>query len=155
MKKLFKIFVPPTVAFLLYFIAVRYSPYYFTLRIDSMGDGKLQSFMSFYRYLFPLIFVTGILTQLLLFIPIWNKVAHSSDRIKWFAFIGCCFLCFILGSLVAYAIWDEVSRKHLYKLCLFLTGVQVIYWIINIAITHLLENKFKQTASKTVEKPEI
>ncbi len=151
MIKLLKILLPPFVAFLLYYLAVRYSPYYVTLKADAMGDGNIQSFMSFYRYMLPLIFATGILTQLLLFIPLWDKVRHKPGRVKLIAFLGCFFVCFVLGSLVAYAIWDGLSEMHFYKLCIFLTGVQLIYWIINIAITQILENKLKQTGNKTVE----
>ena len=43
MKKFVKVVIPPFIGFSFYFIAVRYSPYYFTLKPDEMGSGNLQS----------------------------------------------------------------------------------------------------------------
>ncbi len=144
MKRLLKILLPPFIAFTVFFIAVRYSPFYFELRPDEMGDGDLQSFMSYYRYLLPLCFVTGVLTQVLIFIPIWNRVIDRSVRTKVVAFLAICLVCLVLSACIAYAMWDNFSRRHLVKLCLFMTGVQIAYWMINIAVMHLIDRKQAQ-----------
>jgi hypothetical protein len=139
MKRLLKILLPPFIAFTVFFIAVRYSPFYFKLRPDEMGDGDLQSFMSYYRYLLPLCFVTAIFTQILIFIPIWNRVINKSVRAKVITFLAFCLVCLILSACIAYAMWDNFSRTHLEKLCLFMTAVQVAYWVMNIAVMYFLD----------------
>lgn len=141
MKRLLKILLPPFIAFTVFFIAVRYSPFYFKLRPDEMGDGDLQSFMSYYRYLLPLCFVTAILTQVLIFIPIWNKVIDKPVRVKVIAFLAMCFVCLVLSAAIAYAMWDNFSRIHLEKLCLFMTTVQIVYWVMNIGVMYFIDRR--------------
>ena len=144
MKKLLKILLPPFIAFTVFFIAVRYSPFYFKLRPDEMGDGDLESFMSYYRYLLPLCFATAILTQVLIFIPIWNRVIDRSVRAKVITFLAICLVCFLLSAAVAYAMWDNFSRRHLEKLCLFMTAVQVAYWVMNITVMYFIDRRQAQ-----------
>jgi hypothetical protein len=139
MKKLLKVLIPPFIGFSLYFIAVRYSPYYFTLKPDEMGDGKLQSFMSYYRYCVPLLFVVGLLTQLLIFVPVWDKVVTRSVSAKWLSFLTLCFICLVLAGAIAYAMWDTYSVKHLIKLSIFMTGVQITYWVMNIVLMYMID----------------
>ena len=149
MKRLLKILLPPFIAFTVFFIAVRYSPFYFKLRPDEMGDGDLQSFMAYYRYLLPLCFVTGVLTQVLIFIPIWNRVINKSARAKIITFLAICLVCFVLSASIAYAMWDNFSRTHLEKLCLFMTAVQVAYWVMNIGVMYFLDRR--QTQPEDIE----
>jgi hypothetical protein len=139
MKKLLKIFIPPFVGFSLFFIAVRFSPYYFNLKPDEMGDGKLQSFMSYYRYCVPLLFVVGLLTQLLIFVPVWDKIVTSSKAKKWLSFFMLCGICLLFAAAIAYAMWDAYSVKHLIKLGAFMTGVQITYWLMNIVLMYMID----------------
>lgn len=139
MKKLLKVVIPPFIGFSLYFIAVRYSPYYFTLKPDEMGDGKLQSFMSYYRYCVPLLFVVGLLTQLLIFVPVWDRVISKSASAKWLSFAILCFICLLFAIAIAYAMWDNYSVRHLIKLGLFMTGVQITYWLSNIVLMYVID----------------
>jgi hypothetical protein len=139
MKKLLKVIIPPFVGFSLYFIAVRYSPYYFILKPDEMGNGNLQSFMSYYRYCVPLLGVIGVLTQLLIAVPVWDIVRKKSALAKWIVFFVLCFTCFVFAAAIAYAMWDMRYREHLEKLCLFMTGVQIAYWLINIVLLYIID----------------
>jgi hypothetical protein len=144
MKKMLKILLPPFIAFTVFFMAVRYSPYYFELKPDAMGNGNLESFMSYYRYLLPLVFVTGILTQVLIFNPIWDRVINRSARAKWITFLSICLVCLVISGGIAYAMWDKFSTKHLEKLCLFMTAVQVAYWVMNIAVMYMIDRRQPQ-----------
>jgi len=152
MKKFVKVIIPPFIGFSLYFIAVRYSPYYFTLKPDEMGSGNLQSFMSYYRYCVPLLGVIGILTQLLIAVPVWDSMSKKSAGAQWTAFFIMCFICLLLSAPIAYAMWDGISRKHLLKLCLFMTGVQIAYWIVNMILMYLIDNwLYKPVQPETTE----
>jgi hypothetical protein len=152
MKKFLKVVIPPFIGFSLYFIAVRYSPYYFTLKPDEMGDGNLQSFMSYYRYCVPLLVIVGVLTQLLIAVPVWDNVSKRSALAKWVAFFILCFICLVFAAAIAYAMWDKVSRNHLLNLCLFMTGVQIVYWLINIVLLYLIDNRlYKPTEIEPTE----
>lgn len=109
-----------------------------------MGNGNLESFMSYYRYLLPLVFLTGILTQVLIFIPIWDRVINRSAMAKWIAFLSICLVCLVISTGIAYAMWDNFSRVHLEKLCLFMTAVQVAYWVIDISVMYIIDRKQAQ-----------
>ncbi|HWD89467.1 MAG TPA: hypothetical protein VG367_15150 [Mucilaginibacter sp.] len=139
MRKLLKVVIPPFVGFSLYFIAVRYSPYYFTLKPDEMGNGNLQSFMSYYRYCVPLLGVVGILTQLIIAVPVWDSISKKSVSAKWIAFFVLCVICFLLAAPIAYAMWDMRYREHLVKLWVFMTAVQIAYWMINIVLLYIID----------------
>jgi hypothetical protein len=135
MKKLLKVLLPPFVGFAVYFAVIRYSSVYFSLRIDEMGEGNLLAFMSFYRYLLPLLFTVSVLTQLLIVIPIWNSVRGKSVTGKVWASVSLILVCLLFAAGISYAIWDRHDgTHHLIKLFGFMTAVQLIYWTINLSI---------------------
>jgi hypothetical protein len=131
MTKLLKIFLPPFTGFVVFFLAVRYSTLYFTLKIDEMGEGNLTSFMAFYRYMLPLLFTVAVLTQLLIIVPVFDKLNAVID-------LG--FICLLFAFSISYAISDlNDSVKHFFKLLIFMTSVQMIYWMINLFVLRLLK----------------
>ena len=142
MRKLLKVLLPPFIGFLVYFLAVRYSTIYFTLRIDEMGEGTVAAFMAYYRYFLPLLFTVAALTQLLIVVPVWDKVFLKSGAGKVSSLLALCFICLLLAAGLSYVIWDRQSgRTHLYRVCLFMTGVQLVYWIVNLFVLYLLTKK--------------
>jgi hypothetical protein len=148
MRKLLKMILPPFVGFALFFIAVRYSSQYFNLTIDEIGEGTVNSFMAYYRYFLPLLFVVGVLTQLLIIVPLWTKVITKSTASKITSFIVLCFICLLFATGLAYCMWEKQSGLyHFIRLCLFMTGVQIAYWLLNIIILFLLTAKPKPEAS--------
>ena len=80
MRNLLKVLLPPFIGFAAYFVAIRYSSVYFTLRIDEMGEGTIESFMAYYRYFLPLLFTVAVLTQLLIVVPVWDRVFLNPAR---------------------------------------------------------------------------
>jgi hypothetical protein len=139
MKKLLKTLLPPFVGFAIYFLMVRYSSVYFSLRINEMGEGNLMAFMAYYRYLLPLLFVVSVLTQLLIIIPIWNNVKDKSTTGKVWASVSLLIVCSLFAAGMSYAIWDKSEGiHHLLKLFAFMTAVQLVYWMINLFILRLL-----------------
>ena len=150
MRKLLKILLPPFVGFLVYFLAVRYSPVYFNLRIDEIGMGNLESFIAFYRYSLPLLFVVAILTQILIVIPI-HRFLHGAKILLQLAVSFDMFLiCLLFATSISYAIWDTTTGKnHLYKLIAFMTAVQFIYWLINLVILNLLNPRTPKTSPES------
>jgi hypothetical protein len=140
MKKLLKVLLPPFVGFAVYFTVIRYSSFYFSLRIDEMGEGNLLAFMAYYRYLLPLLFTVSVLTQLLIVIPIWNNVRNESGAGKIRAGIFLVAVCALFAAGISYAIWDiPTGVLHLIKLFAFMTGVQLVYWMINLAILSIFK----------------
>jgi hypothetical protein len=140
MKKLLRVMLPPFIGFFIFFVGVRYSSVYFTLKIDEMGLGNLKSFMAFYRYTLPLLFFVAVLTQLLVIVPVWRSLVEKTvaDRIN--LIIDLCFVCFVFALGISYAIWDPQRGIHnLIKLVGFMSAVQLVYWFINLLILYLLE----------------
>lgn len=140
MKKLLKVILPPFIGFLLFFLAVRYSSIYFTLKIDQIGEGNLRSFMAYYRYVLPLLFAIAFLTQLLVIMPLWNKVLKKPLANRINATIDLFCVCVLFAFGISYAIWDKQDGlQHFVKLFEFMTGVQLAYWLIDLLILFLIE----------------
>ncbi|WP_295797089.1 hypothetical protein [Mucilaginibacter sp.] len=140
MKKLLRFLLPPFIGFSAFFVGIRYSSLYFELKIDEMGLGDLKSFMAFYRYTMPLLFIVAVLTQLLVIAPVWRamKTKNAADKIN--VIIDLCFICVLFAFGIAYVIWDpHAGISRLIKLTGFLSVVQLAYWFINLIILYLIE----------------
>jgi len=140
MKKLLKTLLPPFVGFAVYFTVIRYSSFYFSLRIDEMGEGNLLAFMAYYRYLLPLLFTVSVLTQLLIVIPIWDSVNRNSNTGKICASVSLVFVCLLFAAGMSYAIWDKSDGvHHLIMMFSFMAAVQLVYWAINLLTLIIIE----------------
>ncbi|HVS93005.1 MAG TPA: hypothetical protein VHB54_18980 [Mucilaginibacter sp.] len=154
MKKLLKVLLPPFIGFLAYFLAIRYSSFYFSLRIDEIGEGTVQGFMAYYRYALPLLFVVAVLTQAIIVVPIWQKVIHKTARAKVLSFFILFFICLVFAAGISYLIWDhQTGPGHLIKTCLFLLAVQLGYWVINILVLLLFKVKPAETDQEAESNP--
>jgi hypothetical protein len=143
MRKLLKVVLPPLAGFFILFAAVRYSGHYFTLKPDEMGAGDLISFMSYYRYALPLLFLDALLTQLLIAVPVWNSVIDKSTTSKVIALIGLIVICTLFSFGISYIIWNKLDGvQRLLELIGLMTGIQLFYWLINVLVLILL-NKSK------------
>lgn len=105
-----------------------------------MGEGNLTSFMAFYRYMLPLLFTIAVLTQLLIIIPVFNSIKGKQKADKINAIIDLSFICFLFALGISYTISDLNSNFiHFIKLLIFMTSVQLVYWMINLFILRLLK----------------
>jgi len=140
MKKLLKVILPPFIGFSLYFIGVRYSPDYFDLTIGQIGTGTLAGFMAFYKYALPLLFFIAILTQLLIVIPAWNSLVHRSGRAKIWSVFFLVLVCLLFAAGISYLIWDHADgTDRVVKTFLFMSAVQLVYWLINLFVLSVIE----------------
>ena len=140
MKKLLKVILPPFIGFSLYFIGIRYSPDYFDLNIGEIGTGTLTGFMAFYKLALPLLFVVALLTQLLIVIPVWNRVIIKTTSGMIWSFGLIILVCLLFAAGISYLIWDKTTGTHqLLDTFLFFTAVQLIYWIIDILTLTVIE----------------
>lgn len=154
MRKLLKVLLPPFIGFAAYFVAIRYSSVYFTLRIDELGEGTIESFMAYYRYFMPLLFTVAVLTQFLIVVPVWDRVFLKSNTGKLISSLILCMICLLLAAGISYCIWDRQSSVfHVIKVCAFMTAVQLVYWMVNLFVLYFLTNKPEPVtdASESVE----
>ena len=142
MRKLLKVILPPLVGFAAYFVAVRYSSVYFSLRIDEMGEGTIVAFMAYFRFFMPLLFVVAILTQLLIVVPVWDRVFLKSKTGKFVSSLILWLICLLFAVGISYTIWDrQTGIRHLLQECFFMTAVQLVYWVVNLFVLYLLTKK--------------
>jgi hypothetical protein len=135
------------VGFAAYFIAIRYSSVYFTLRIDQMGEGTITAFMAYYRFFLPLLFTVAVLTQLIIVVPVWDRVFLKSSTGKFLSTLILCLICVLFAAGMSYTIWDKQSGvDHVIKVGLFMTAVQLIYWAVNLVVLYILTKKPEQAA---------
>ncbi|HZX59344.1 MAG TPA: hypothetical protein VFE54_11485 [Mucilaginibacter sp.] len=149
MRKFLKVFMPPLIGFTAFFVAVRYGSQYNSLRLDEMGEGTLRSFMAYYRYFWPLLFIVGLITQVLIVVPIWYRVKAKAAGPKMLSFFILCLVCLLFAVVISYIIWEKQSGlHHLIKLCIFMTGIQVIYWMMDILTMALLNVRLDEEDDK-------
>ncbi|MDO3626419.1 hypothetical protein [Mucilaginibacter sp. BT774] len=155
MRNLLKVLLPPFIGFGAYFLAVRFSSVYFTLRIDELGEGTIESFMAYFRYFMPLLFVVAVLTQHLIVVPVWNRVFLKSTRGKFISVLILCLICLLFAAFISYCIWDrQSSRWHVIKVCIFMTGVQLVYWAVNLVVLYFLTKKSEQITEEAEQPAE-
>jgi hypothetical protein len=141
--------MPPLIGFTAFFVAVRYGSQYNSLRLDEMGEGTLRSFMAYYRYFWPLLFIVGLITQVLIVVPIWYRVKAKAAGPKMLSFFILCLVCLLFAVVISYIIWEKQSGlHHLIKLCIFMTGIQVIYWMMDILTMALLNVRLDEEDDK-------
>lgn len=120
-----------------------------------MGLGNLKSFMAFYRYTLPLLFVIALLTQVLIIVPVWRGMLAKTVADKINIILDLCFICLLFALGIGYAIWDPQAGIHnLVKLVGFMLAVQLAYWLINLVILLLLEEKPEKHESQEVAETE-
>ncbi|MGN6178863.1 MAG: hypothetical protein ACTHNW_06765 [Mucilaginibacter sp.] len=143
MRKFLMVILPPFIGIAGYFIAVRYSGVYFQLRTDEMGEGTVQSFMAYYRYFLPLLFVVAVLTQAVIVLPIWNKVLNYQRLTsKLVDLISLVYICLLFAGGISYLITDpQHNLHHFVHVSLFMTFVQLGYWMIDLLLLYLLSPK--------------
>jgi len=150
MRSLLKVILPPLIGFAAYFIAIRYSSVYFTLRIDEMGEGTIMAFIAYFRYFMPLLFTVALLTQFLIVVPIWDRVFLKSVTGKLISSLILCWICILFAAGISYSIWDKQSGVyHVIKVGVFMTAVQLVYWTVNLFVLYLLTKKPEQAAETT------
>lgn len=139
MKKLLRVLLPPFVGFAIFFMAVRYSGLYFTLKFNEIGSCGLTGFMSYFRYALPLLFTDAVLTQLLITVPLYGYLKGKTMALKLSVGLDMFIVCLLFASLIGYAIYDETdSVLCLAKVITFLTGIQFLYWTINLLVLRCL-----------------
>jgi len=155
MRSLLKVFLPPFIGFGAYFLAVRYSTVYFALRIDKLGEGTVESFMAYFKYFMPLLFVVAVLTQHLIVVPVWDRVFLKSNTGKLISVFILCLICLLFAAFISYCIWDRRSSIwHVIKVCAFMTAVQLVYWTVNLFVLYFLDNKSEPATEETEQSKE-
>jgi hypothetical protein len=142
MRKLLKVLLPPLVGFAAYYIVITFSSSYFALSINEMGEETITVFMAYYRFFLPLLFTIAVLTQLLIVVPVWDRVLLRSVAGKFFSLLILCLICVAFAAGISYIIWDPASgADHLTSVCSFMTAVQLIYWGVNLLVLYFLTSK--------------
>ena len=142
MRNLLKVLLPPFIGFGAYFLAIRFSSVYFSLRIDKLGEGTIESFMAYFKYFLPLLFTVAVLTQFLIVVPVWDRIFLRSKTGKFISSLVLCFICLLFAAGISYCIWDRQSGvDHVIKVCAFMTTVQLVYWTVNLFVLYFLTKK--------------
>jgi hypothetical protein len=147
MKYLVKILLPPIVAFWLFAGFIKFTAFFPHVDTKSIGEDSVIGLIAYYKIFAIGQIVIAVLTQFLIVMPLWNKiVAKPGSAITIFSLMMLVCLLFAFG--LAYIIWDPATKLgHLLDIGLFMTGVQLFYWIINFLLLYLLDWKaFRKTA---------
>ena len=134
-----KTFLPPFAGFVVFAVIVLLQSIIFPIHLGDMGQGSLHGFMACFYYCWPLYFITALLTQYVIVLPIW-EAAHSWSIVgKDAAVTGVCVLCGFFAGVIAYIIWDkQTGWLHLADMAVLMLLIQLAYWIINFFMLGLI-----------------
>jgi hypothetical protein len=142
----FKIILVPLVAFWAFAIIIKFTPFFQSVDTDSLGEDSIYGLVSYYKVFGPVQIVIAILTQWLIVMPLWKKIV-AKPKAAITIFVVMLLVCMLAAFGIAYIIWDPLTKyAHLVHIWLFMTGVQVFYWLINFLLLRLISwNEFKKT----------
>lgn len=142
MKKLLKIFLPPFAGFVIFAALIKFGPFAKHIGgLPDIGNETLYGLMDYFKIFTPLLFATAVLTQLLIIIPLWRKILSRSHRLMHILMFVC-IVTTILSAGISYLIWDSATGAgHLISIFLFMSVVQVFYWLINFGVLYRIDKK--------------
>ncbi|MDB4920495.1 hypothetical protein [Mucilaginibacter sp.] len=155
MKRFVKVILPPLIAFWAFAVFIKFTPFFHYVNgASQIGEDSVYGLISYYKVFAPGQILIAVLTQWLIIMPIWDKIL-AKPKAATLIFISIALVCLIFAFGIAYAIWDKTTGvTHLADICLFMTGVQLFYWIFNFLTLYLLDWKtFKKTISINKEEP--
>ena len=143
MNTLLKVLLPPIISLAVFFFILRFTGVYSNFKFDEIGNGHLTGLMTFYWYALPLLFADATLTQLLIVVPLCEYLKNTPLILKVSIAMDMIIVCLLFAVGISYAIGDETTgMEHFVKLLTFMTGIQVLYWIINLSILQALSKSF-------------
>lgn len=151
-----RVILPPLVAFTVFAVIIKYNPLRHSFEgLSDIGDGSAAGLITYYKIFAPFQFVIALLTQYLIILPLWDKILVR-HKAAIGIFTGILLVCLIAAGGLAYIIWDRaIGVEHLFHIGLFMTGVQLFYWLINFLVMLLLDwNTFYKRHTKPAEKGE-
>jgi len=135
-----RVFFPPFVAFVVFGIIVVLDSFVHTMHLGDMGKGTLHAFMACFYYLWPLYFITALLTQWVVITSLWDIARYWGMLGRDIIVTVCCSACAVFAGSIAYVIWDKTtSELHLVWLAFIMLMIQLAYWIMNIFVMILFD----------------
>jgi len=135
-----RVFFPPFVAFVVFGLIVVLDSFVHTMHLGDMGKGTLHAFMACFYYLWPLYFITALLTQWVVITSLWDIARYWGMLGRDIIVTVCCTVCAIFSGGIAYVIWDKHSSElHLLWLAFMMLMIQLTYWIMNIFVMILFD----------------
>ena len=134
-----KTFLPPFAGFVVFAVIVLLQSIIFPIHLGDMGQGNLHAFMACFYYCWPLYFITALLTQYVIVLPLW-EAAHSWSMVGKDATVTAVgVICTLFAGVIAYIIWDKQSGiYHLASMAILMLLIQLAYWIINFFMLGLI-----------------
>ncbi|MGF7077843.1 hypothetical protein [Mucilaginibacter sp. UYCu711] len=155
LKYLIKIILPPLIAFFAFALFVKLTPDLHRINgLENLGDYTVPGLIAYYKIFAPGQILIALLTQWLIAMPLWKKIlAKPKAAILIFSLM--LFVCTVCAFGLAYIIWDPATAVgYLIQIGLFMTGVQVFYWVINFLSLYLLDFKSFKKAKPEAETEE-
>ncbi|RYU91498.1 hypothetical protein EWM62_06040 [Mucilaginibacter terrigena] len=135
MKLLIKALIP---TFILFSVFARITALD-NLHRDINGEGNaitIQSLMFYFSYVGPLLYAVLFLTQLLIIVPVWNKLLNKRKLVL--SVLGACSL---LSAAIGYIVWNPADSYYTLLISVAtLFGVQAIYWALNLLMLYAIDS---------------
>lgn len=155
MKYLVKIILPPLFAFFAFAVFIKFTPDLHKVNgLENLGEYTVPGLIAYYKIFAPAQIVIALLTQWLIAMPLWKKILEK-PKAAVLIFSLMLLVCAVCAFGLAYIIWDPAtSVGYLVQIGLFMTGVQVFYWVLNFLVLYLLDLKSFKKAQPEAETEE-
>lgn len=151
LKYFIKIILPPLFAFWAFALFIKFTAFFHYVDTKSIGEDSVYGLIAYYKIFALGQIAIAELTQFLIVMPLWNKIL-AKPRAAITIFSIMLLVCLIFAFGLAYIIWDPVTKiGHLLDIGLFMTGVQLFYWILNFLLLYLLDWKAFRKPAPTAE----
>lgn len=142
MKRMARIVMPVLVG-----IIIPLSAFVIDMQIEPLdpyrdGDGAILISSLFIRFALPIIFILCLFIQLMVVLPVWNKV--SKNRKNRFIRIAGLILgiCIIISFLLGYGTWQkQFGFRDLWISAAIVFAITLLYLVGNISTLYLFDRK--------------
>jgi hypothetical protein len=97
----------------------------------------------FYSYTLPFFFVTSLLLQYIVVVPLWDKLIIAGKAYREMIFLIAFDVILIIALSLSYTIWDATAgfMALIRSVCTMLV-VQAIYWFFNLGTLYLADRLY-------------
>ncbi len=149
-KTIYKVLFPVFAGLILIILIERIETYFYPLSPERDGDGAMLLGYLFYRLILPFITVVLLLMQWKIILIIWGKIL-SHKNVLWATLGSSIIISLSMGALFAFTSWQrKFGTDDLLISFLFMSGMQLCYWIPNFATLYFLDRPYILSANTQI-----
>jgi hypothetical protein len=142
MRSFFKVIVPPSAAFIVFAVVIKLDSFNRSFSFGQISDGTIHSLMAYFYFFWPLLLVDALLTQIVMVVPVWNRLKNGSALGRAIAISVLVTVCILFSLGVSIIMWGSFNQfGHWFRSFIVMNCVQLIYWIVVTGFLGMIEKR--------------